>query len=183
MVGVRRPTVILRLWLLVRVARYLAYVPVLGWRFSDSIQEVVTDALDAEIEVETVEIEFENGAPPTGMETEIRVRNSLPTDVTVSGLTVRIGFAEAGKTLYTLHWSDDPDAVPTPNVSTDVIETDETGAVSVEQYLPWADVPEDTLHVDGTVEVQVWLDVPATKRIPVGSVHRDIPDASREIPG
>lgn len=181
--GVRRPGVILRLWLLARVARFLAYVPILGWRFSDSIQGIVTDAIDEEIEVESVEIEFAGGAPPTSMETEFRIGNSLPTDVSVTGLDVRIGFTERGKTLYNHRWSEDAGGPPPRNVVTDVIETDETGTVTVEQYLPWSDVPEDTVHVDGTLEVQTWLDVPATKRVPVGSVHRELPDTSREIPG
>lgn len=173
---------ILRLWLLARVARYLAYVPVIGWRVSDSLRQTVADAIDEEIEIETVEIGFSDGPPPTGMETEFRIRNSLPTDVSITGLSLRIGFAEAGKTLYTHRWSEDTDGVPTKNVSTAVIETGERGTVSVEQYLPWADVPEDTLHVDGTLEVRAWLDVPGTKRVPVGSVARDVPDTSRELP-
>lgn len=173
---------ILRLWLLARVARFLAYVPILGWRFSDSIQGFVTDAIDEEIEVEAVEIEFSDGVPPTSMETEVRIRNSLPADVSVTGLDVRIGLAERGKTLYNHRWSEDVGGPPPRNVTTDVIETGETGTVAVEQYLPWSDVREDTVHVDGTLGVQTWLDVPATKQVPIGTVHRELPHTSREIP-
>lgn len=173
---------ILRLWLLARLARVLAYVPVLGWRFSDSIQRFVTDAIDGGIAVESVEVEFADGAPPTSMETEFRIRNSLPTDVSVTGMNVRIGLAETGKTIYDHRWSEDTDGPPPKNVSTDVIETGETGIVSVEQYLPWSDVPEDTFHVDGTLEVRTWLDLPATRRVPIGSIHRDLPHTSRDVP-
>jgi hypothetical protein len=173
---------IVRLWVLAKLARYLAYLPVIGWRFSDSIQRYVTERLDHDIDIEAGAIDIER-APPTAMSVSFRIVNTLPMAISVSAVNLRIGYAPDGKTLDTVHWSEETAGETLVNIDRESIDPDATGTLTVERYIPHADPPEDTLHVDGTVELQTWFDAPATKRIPLGSVHRDLPACSRALPG
>ncbi|WP_435346264.1 hypothetical protein [Haloarchaeobius sp. HRN-SO-5] len=172
---------IVHLWVLAVVARYLKYVPILGWRFSETIVQTLEGRMERDVDVEDVSVDLVDGAPPTGVRIEVTVANELPVDLTVTGLNVRIGYAESGKTAVNLLWSEADHGSPPANVSRSLVESGDAETMSVERYLT-GERASDAVHVDGTLVTEAWLDVPSAKRIPLGSLQQDIPATTVEIP-
>lgn len=172
---------IVRLWALAWAARYLKYVPILGWRFSDPIAREIEARMDREVDVSEVTVDFEDGQPPTDLRIVMTVTNELPVDLTVAALNLRIGYeAEAG-TVANLLWAADAHGDPPANVSRSLVESNETEELTVERYVS-ADTPGDTVTVDGTVTTRAWLDLPQTKRVPLGTLRRDVDRTTVALP-
>lgn len=172
---------ILRLWALAWAARYLKSVPILGWRFSDTIGQKLEARMDRDVDVGEVTVEFDDGSPPSDLYVRISITNELPVDLTIAAVNLRIGYTADARTIVNLLWSNDAHGGPPTNVTHSLIESDETDHVCVERYLPY-DAPCDSLTVDGTLTTRAWLDVPTTKRIPLGTLDREIDSTTVTIP-
>lgn len=172
---------IIRLWALAWFARYLKYVPIIGWRFSDSIVQSIEDRMERDVQVEEFDVTFADDELPTDCTLELRIDNELPVDVSVAALNVRLGYADDGATVCNLCWADDAHGDAPANVDRELVESGEDGTLSIERRLP-EDPAADRLHVDGTVTTEAWLDVPATRRIPLGTVERAVAETDVAIP-
>lgn len=172
---------IVRLWALAWAARYLKYVPILGWRFSETIVQSIEERMERDVDVGAPAVEFEDGAPPTGLRIDVPVTNELPVDLTVSAVNLRIGYAEGPGTVVNLLWSEDAHGSPPGNVSCDTVESGAEGTVVVERYLD-GHAPGDTLSVTGSITTRAWLDVPSTRRIPLGTLQRDVDGTDVAVP-
>lgn len=171
---------IVRLWVLAWMARYLKYVPILGWRFSDTIGKKIESRMDRDVDVGGVTVEVDEDARRPDLRIEVQVTNELPVDLTVAAVNLRVGYDESGETALNVVWSEDAHGPPPDNIARSTVETGETEAVEVEHLLP-SDSPGDELHVDGSLTVRAWLDVPSTKRVPLGTLQRDVPDVDRRV--
>lgn len=166
---------IVRLWVLAWAVRYLKYVPILGWRFSETIVQKIEGRLERDVDIREVTVNLTDGAPPTDVSVEVTIRNELPIDLTVSAVNLRMGYTDAAETVANVIWSEDAHGSPPENISNPLVESDGEATLCVERYLT-DDGPGDTLHVDGSLTTRAWLDVPSTKRIPLGTLQRDVSD-------
>lgn len=172
--------VIIRLWVLAWAARYLKYVPIIGWRFSETIVESIEDRMDRDVEVEGVSIELADDSPPTESTVSIEVTNQLPVDLTVSAVNVRLGYEENGSTVANVLWTEDAHGEPPDNISRSLIESETTETATVERYLT-GETADETLYVDGSVTTRAWLDIPSTRRIPLGTLQRSLPEKHLDL--
>jgi hypothetical protein len=167
---------IVRLWLLAWIARYLKYVPILGWRFSDTIGKKIESRMDRDIDIGGVSVDVEEHAERHDLRLDVAVQNELPVKLTIAAVNVRVGYAESDQTALNIVWSKDAHGPPPDNITRSTIESGETGAVKIEHLLP-VDATDDELHVDGSLTVRGWLDIRSTKRVPLGTLQRDLPDS------
>lgn len=172
---------IVRLWALAWVARYLKYVPILGWRFSESIVQSIEARMQRDVQIDRLSVTVENGAPAPEVTVDVRIRNELPVDLTVSALNVRMGYDEDGRTVVNLLWDEEGHGPPPANVSRSIVESESAGELEIERQLT-DDDPGETVYVDGILTTKAWLDVPRTKRIPLGTIQRELESASVEVP-
>ncbi len=172
---------ILRLWALAWVARYLKYVPILGWRFSDTIGEKIETRMDRDIDVSEVAVSFEGEPPPTDLTVEMSITNELPVDLTISAVNLRVGYESDAATAVNLLWSEDAHGPPPKNLSRSLVESETSEILRFERRLP-AEPPDDTLHLDGSITTKGLLDVPSTKRLPLGTLVREVPETTVEVP-
>lgn len=172
---------IIRLWALAWAARYLKYLPIVGWRFSDSIVQTIEDRMNRDIEIGEPEITFQDEPLPTDCTCEVAIDNELPVDLTVAAVNLRIGYADSAKTVCNFLWSESEHGAPPANVDCGLIESGEEGTLRIERRLQ-ADDAAETLHVDGTITTEAWLDVPSTRRIPLGTVERAVAETTVDVP-
>ncbi|MBX0294916.1 hypothetical protein [Haloarcula nitratireducens] len=171
---------IIRLWALAWAARYLKYVPILGWRFSENIVQNLESRMERDVDISDMTVEFE-GDDASDVRIQVSVTNELPVDLTVNAVNFRLGYTEESQTVANVLWSEDAHGSPPVNISRSMIESGTEEAVRVERHLP-AEGPTETLHVDGSLTTEAWLDVPSTKRIPLGTLERDLPSVTTDLP-
>lgn len=173
---------IVRLWALAWAARYLKYVPILGWRFSESIVQNIEGRLERDVDIRAVTVDLTEKTPPTDVSVDVTIRNELPIDLTVSAVNLRLGYTDTAETVANVVWSEDAHGPPPENISNPLVESDDEATLCVERYLT-GDAPGDTLYVDGSLTTRAWLDVPSTKRIPLGTLQRAVPDTRVTLSG
>jgi hypothetical protein len=171
---------IVRLWALAWMARYLKYVPILGWRFSDTIGTKIEARMDRDVDVGDVTVDLDGDADRHEFRMTVDVNNELPIELTVAAVNVRVGYAESDETALNVIWSKEAHGPPPDNVTRSTIDNGETGTVEVEHLLP-VTPPGDEIHVDGSLTVRGWLDIPATKRVPLGTLQREVPEIERHV--
>jgi hypothetical protein len=172
---------IVRLWVLAWAARYLKYVPILGWRFSETIGQTIEDRMDRDVDIEDVTVEYEGDSRPTDARVEVTISNELPVDLTVAAVNLRLGYAEASETVANVLWAEETQGSPPANVSRSMVESDSSETLRVERRI--ADDSEfDTFHVDGTLTTKGWLDLPSTRRLPLGTLPRELPATEVDLP-
>ncbi len=172
---------IVPLWVLALVARYVKYVPILGWRFSEDILKRLEARMDREVDVNTVDVSLTEDAPPSQLDVEVALTNELPVDLAVTGVNLRIGYADESRTVANVLWAADAHGSTPANLETPVVTSGSTGTTHVERYLP-ADARGEALHVDGSITTTARLDVPAAKGLPLGDLERDVPDTRIDLP-
>lgn len=171
---------IIRLWALAWAARYLKYVPIVGWRFSDSIVQTIEERMERDVRIGGFDVTF-GGDSPTDCTLEVPIDNELPVDLTVAAVNVRFAYADSEATVCNLCWAADAHGDAPANVERELIESGEEGRLRIERRLQTDDAV-DRLYVDGTITTEAWLDVPATRRIPLGTVERAVTETSVSIP-
>ncbi|MBV0924880.1 hypothetical protein KTS45_11790 [Halomicroarcula limicola] len=171
---------IIRLWALAWAARYLKYVPILGWRFSENIVQNLESRMERDVDISDMTVEFE-GDDASDVRVQVSVTNELPVDLTVAAVNLRLGHTERSQTVANVLWAEDAHGSPPVNIERSMIESGTEEAVRVERHLP-AEGPTETLHVDGSLTTEAWLDVPSTKRIPLGTLERDLPSVTADLP-
>lgn len=172
---------IIRLWALAWTARYLKYVPILGWRFSESIVQTIEERMDRDVTVDDPTATFGDGRPSTALEVEARITNELPVDLTVSAVNIWIGNEDGTETHCNVLWSEDAHGSPPKNVTRSLIESESEETLRVERSLAGAGADEQ-VAVAGTIETRAWLDVPSTRRIPLGTLERAVPETVVSMP-
>ncbi|MFC6955347.1 hypothetical protein [Halorubellus litoreus] len=172
---------IVRLWALAWAARYLKYVPILGWRFSEHIVKRLEARMDRDVHVDTVELDLTADASPTDLDLDIVVSNELPVDLEVTAVNLRIGYAADDRTVANVLWAADANGSAPANLETPLVASDSTARTHLERFLP-GDVDAEAIHVDGSLTATAQLDVPGAKRLPLGELQCDVPHTRTELP-
>ena len=137
--------------------------------------------MDRDVDVTDVTVAFDGDSRPTDLQVEITVSNELPVDLTMAAVNVRLGYAEASETVANVLWSEDAHGSPPVNISRSLVESGTTETIHVERRLP-DDPAFETLYLDGTLTTRGWLDVPSTKRLPLGTLPRELPATEVPLP-
>jgi hypothetical protein len=172
--------VILRLWALAWAARYLKYLPILGWRFSETIVQRLEDRMERDVAIDDAALSLAD-SPPCEATLAVTATNELPVDLTVAAVDVRLGYSADGDTVANVCWSQTDHGPPPANVTRSQVASGDDATVTVERHVP-THPDADSLHADGTITTRAWLDLRATRRIPLGTLDRDLPDATVAVP-
>lgn len=171
---------VVSLWALALAARYLKYLPIIGWRFSESIVQSIEARMDRDVGISEVTLELADEAPPTDLRVDITVENELPVDLSISAINLRIGYDESAETVANVVWSDDAYGNAPDNLSLSTVESGGEATVTVERYLV-GDASGDELYVDGSLSTEAWVDGTSTRKVSLGTLRNELPKASAQL--